>query len=130
MAENRKILIVDDEPFILKSLLFIFKREGFDVVSAINGEQGLEQLREHRPSLVFLDIMLPGRDGYDICREIKEDPELKETHVILLTAKGQEADKQRAFDVGADDYVTKPFSPSRVVEKARTVLGVVASPKS
>ncbi|MFH1279614.1 MAG: response regulator [Candidatus Eisenbacteria bacterium] len=130
MAENRKILIVDDEPFILKSLLFIFKREGFDVLCAINGEQGLELLREHRPALVFLDIMLPGRDGYDICREIKEDEELKGTHVVLLTAKGQEADKQRAFQIGADDYVTKPFSPSRVVEKARAVLADAAASKA
>lgn len=126
MAE-RRILVVDDEPFILKSLLFIFKREGFDVMGAINGEECLEKLRAEKPSLLFLDIMLPGRDGYDICREIKNDPELKSTHVVLLTAKGQESDKERAYDVGADDYVTKPFSPSRVVELAKAVLSPVSA---
>ncbi len=124
MAE-RRILVVDDEPFILKSLLFIFKREGFEAQGAITGEEGLEKLRAERPSLLFLDIMLPGRDGYDICREIKNDPDLKSTHVVLLTAKGQESDKKRAYDVGADDYVTKPFSPSRVVELAKSVLSPV-----
>ncbi len=117
--ENKKILIVDDEPFILKSLLFIFRKEGYPVWSAISGEEALSLLRKERPSLLFLDIMLPGRDGYDICREIKEDPDLRSTHVVLLTAKGQERDREKAFAVGADDYVTKPFSPSRMIELAR-----------
>jgi two-component system alkaline phosphatase synthesis response regulator PhoP len=118
--DNKKILIVDDEPFILKSLLFIFRKEGYDVKSAISGEEALSLLREERPALLFLDIMLPGRDGYDICREIKEDVDLRSTHVVLLTAKGQERDKEKAFAVGADEYVTKPFSPSRMIELARS----------
>ncbi|MFH1681664.1 MAG: response regulator [Candidatus Eisenbacteria bacterium] len=123
---NGRILVVDDEPFILRSLMYLFEREGFEVFSAIDGAEALERVLEHRPGLVFLDIMMPGRDGYEVCRAIKNDPELRDTHVVMLTAKGREADRRRGLAAGADDYVTKPFSPTRIVEMARAILG--ASP--
>ncbi len=118
---DTKVLVVDDEPFILKSLTFVLRKAGFEVLEAHDGEEALEVLRAHRPSLVFLDVMMPRKNGYDVCREVKSDPELASTHVIMLTAKGQEADKQKAFACRADEYITKPFSPTKIIERAVTI---------
>jgi len=118
------ILVVDDEPFILQSLVYLLEREGFEVVTAIDGEEALERARACRPELVFLDIMLPKRDGYDVCRTIKSDPALRSSRVVMLTAKGRETDRARGFAAGADDYMTKPYSPSRILEMTRAFLGV------
>lgn len=117
-----RILVVDDEPFILRSLTFVLRKEGFDVLEARNGEEALGMIREHRPSLVFLDVMMPKKNGYEVCEEVKGDPDLRDTYVIMLTAKGQESDRDRGIALGADEYMTKPFSPSRITERVREIL--------
>ena len=112
-----QILIADDAPHISRALSFILQREGFSVDVANNGEETLITIREERPKLVFLDIVMPKMNGLDLCREIKGDPELRDTHVIILTAKGGELDRQECMSAGADEYMTKPFSPREVMER-------------
>lgn len=118
-----KILVVDDEPFILRSLSFVLDRAGFEVHQARNGDEALEVLRDVRPQLCILDVMMPRRNGYEVCEIVKGDPDLRDTFVILLTAKGQESARERGMKAGADEYLTKPFSPSRIVERVREILG-------
>jgi DNA-binding response OmpR family regulator len=117
-----RILVVDDEPFILRSLTFVLRKEGFDVLEARDGEEALAAIHEHRPALVFLDVMMPKKNGYEVCQEVKADPELEDTWVIMLTAKGQESDRDKGLALGADEYMTKPFSPSRITERVRELL--------
>ncbi|MHC4861495.1 MAG: response regulator transcription factor [Planctomycetota bacterium] len=117
-----RILVVDDEPFILRSLSFVLRRAGFDVLEAKDGETAMESIRAHRPSVVFLDVMMPGKNGYEVCEEVKGDAELSGTYVIMLTAKGQDSDRERGLATGADEYMTKPFSPSRITERVREIL--------
>ena len=116
------VLIVDDEPFILRSLSFVLERAGFAVIQAKDGDEALERLRDARPRLVVLDVMMPKRSGYEVCEIVKGDPDLRDTYVILLTAKGQGSAKDRGVEAGADEFMTKPFSPSRLVERIREVL--------
>ncbi len=120
---DRKILVVDDEPFILKSLTFVLKKEGFHVESATNGLEALETIRKEKPDLIFLDIMMPKMNGLEVCQWIRQDPQLRDIHVIILTAKGQEADREKGLQIGADEYMTKPFSPSMVVKRIREIFG-------
>ena len=120
---KHKVLVVDDEPFICRSLSFVLRRGDYEVFEARNGEEALQAIREHRPDLVFLDVMMPKKSGFEVAEEVKADPELRDTLIILLTAKGQDADRQRGKDAGADDYMTKPFSPTRILERAREILG-------
>ncbi len=119
-----KILVVDDEVYILHILDFILGAESYDVVTATNGEQALQKVREEKPDLVILDIMMPKLDGYETCRMIKSDPATKNIPVILLTAKGREVDQKLGREVGANDYMTKPFSPSKLIERVQAILGV------
>jgi DNA-binding response OmpR family regulator len=98
--------------------------EGVELLTAGDGEQALETIREEKPELVFLDVMMPKKNGFDVCHTVKNDLGLAKTCVILLTAKGQEFDRQRGQEVGADLYMTKPFDPDALLEKARTVLGI------
>ncbi|HZM14479.1 MAG TPA: response regulator [Candidatus Krumholzibacteria bacterium] len=119
-----KILVVDDEVYILHILDFILGAENYDVVTATNGEQALQKVREEKPDLVILDIMMPKLDGYETCRMIKKDPATKNIPVILLTAKGREVDQKLGREVGANDYMTKPFSPSKLIERVQAILGV------
>lgn len=121
--EERKILVVDDEPFILKSLTFVLKKEGFQVESATNGVEAMETIQKGRPDLVFLDIMMPKMNGLEVCQWIRQDPLLRDIYVIILTAKGQEADREKGLKIGADEYMTKPFSPSFVVKRIKEILG-------
>ncbi len=123
---DRRILVVDDEPFILRSLSYVLKREGFTVLEARDGAEAIEIARRERPELVFLDVMMPKKNGFDVLAEIKATPELVHCHVILLTAKGQDSDRDLGFSLGCDDYMTKPFSPMKIVERARQVLGECA----
>jgi len=120
--EQPPILIVDDEPYILRSLRYLLAREGYDVETASDGEEGLARVREVRPRIVFLDIMMPRMSGYEVCEQIKADPLLAETYVIMLSARGQQSDRERGFLGGADDYMTKPFSPREVAAKVRAIL--------
>ncbi len=116
------ILIVDDEPYVQRSLSFVFRKEGFDVETASNGEEAINKARELKPKVIFLDLMIPKINGFDVCRIIKSDKALSDCHVIILTAKGQEVDKERGLSEGADDFITKPFSPKEVVSKVRDIL--------
>lgn len=117
------ILLVDDEPYILRSLSYLLTREGYDVETASNGEEGLARLRQIRPPLVFLDIMMPRMNGYEVCEEIKQDPALAATYVIMLSAKGQQIDMERGLLGGADEYMTKPFSPREIARRVHELLG-------
>jgi DNA-binding response OmpR family regulator len=116
------VLVVDDEPFILRSLSFVLERAGFVVKQARNGDEALEVLRDARPRLAIVDVMMPKRNGFEVCEIVKGDPDLRGTYVILLTAKGQESARDRGLAAGADEYMTKPFSPSRIVERVAEVL--------
>lgn len=120
--ELRPILVIDDEPYILRALSYLLSREGYDVETATNGEEGLMRLRALRPPLVFLDIMMPRMDGYEVCEQIKQDPSLAGTYVIMLSAKGQQVDRERGLLGGADEYMTKPFSPREVADRVHTLL--------
>jgi DNA-binding response OmpR family regulator len=120
---NKKILVVDDEPFILKSLTFVLRKEGFLVESATNGVEAMEIIQRERPDVVFLDIMMPKMNGLEVCQWIRQDPLLRDTYVIILTAKGQEADREKGLKIGADEYMTKPFSPSFVVRRIKEIVG-------
>lgn len=112
---NNIIAIVDDEPNIRETASFILEMEGFKVVKACNGEEALNIIKNKKPKIVLLDVMMPQKDGYEVCRLIKQDPELRNIFIIMLTAKGQKTDEQRATQVGADCYMTKPFDDEEVL---------------
>ena len=116
------VLVVDDEPYILRSLSFVLEREGYTVVTAADGEAGLRKIRELRPALVFLDIMLPRRNGYEVCAEVKGDQDLADIHIVMLSAKGQQIDRERGMLGGANEYMTKPFSPREIVQYVRNII--------
>ena len=122
MSKGR-ILVVDDEIYIVHILDFSLGMEGYEVLTALDGEQALERLKNEKPDLIVLDIMMPKVDGYEVCRAIKSSPETQHIPVILLSAKGRNVDQKMGFDVGADDYITKPFSPRKLVERINALLG-------
>ncbi len=115
----KKILIVDDEPKIVEICQDYLKAAGFDVVSALDGNIGLDKFHKEKPDLIVLDLMLPNVDGLDVCREIRKEGS---TPIIMLTARVEESDKLIGLELGADDYITKPFSPRELVARVRTVL--------
>lgn len=118
-----RILVVDDEVYILHILDFSLGAEGFEVITASNGEQAVEKARHTQPDLIVLDVMMPVLDGYETCRRLKRDVHTKDIPIILLTAKGREMDKRLGFEVGALDYIVKPFSPSRLIERIEEIIG-------
>ena len=126
MPENGKpgidILVADDEPHIARALNFIFKKEGYNVEMAFDGETAMQLIKECRPKFVFLDLIMPKKTGDEICTAIKADMDLREIHVTILTAKGQELDKERCMAAGADDFITKPFSPKEVLSRVKSIL--------
>ena len=117
-----KILIADDEPNILISLEYLMKREGYAVSVARDGTEALDTLRRERPALVLLDVMMPGKTGFEVCQEVRADDELKDTLILMLTAKGRDTDVAKGVALGADDYITKPFSTKELVQKVRDLL--------
>lgn len=119
---EKRILVVDDEPYVIRSLTFVLKKEGYDVSSAADGEETMVKIRESKPDLMFLDVMMPKKNGYQVCQEIKSDPELSDIYIIMLTAKGQEADREKGLSLGANEFITKPFSPAKVVKRVRGLL--------
>lgn len=124
---NKKILIVDDEVHIralLEQSLEDLEDAGVEIFLAREGEEGLRFAKEEKPDLMFLDIMMPKKNGYEVCEEIKRDSELKDIYIIMLTAKGQAADKVRGEDVKANEYITKPFNPDEILQKASDILRV------
>lgn len=120
---EKKILVVDDEPYTIRALTFVLKKEGYDVSSATDGEEAMTKVRESKPSLMFLDVMMPRKNGYEVCQEIKNDPGLSDIYIIMLTARGQEADREKGLSLGADEFITKPFSPMKIVARVRELLG-------
>jgi two-component system alkaline phosphatase synthesis response regulator PhoP len=122
-----KILVVDDEIYIVHILDFSLGMEGYEVVTALDGEQALERVASEKPDLIVLDIMMPKLDGYEVCRAVKSNPATRTIPVILLSAKGRNVDQKMGFDVGADDYITKPFSPRKLVERINQLLGQAIS---
>jgi len=110
VSELRKVLIVDDEPNILTALEFLFRRSGYDVRLASNGVEALEQVETYRPDVVLLDIMMPVKNGYEVCQNVRERPHLAGMKIVMLSAKGSEAEINKGMSLGADRYVTKPFS--------------------
>ena len=122
---SKKLLIVDDEAHIrmlLEQTLEDLEDEGVDFFMADNGEQALMLIETEEPDLVLLDVMMPKMNGMEVCQKVKQNPSLNKVYVIILTAKGQEVDKQQGFDVGANRYMTKPFDPDEILEVAREVL--------
>ena len=119
---TEKILIADDEPNILISLEYLMKREGFEVHVARDGEEALDAVRRERPRLVLLDVMMPRRSGFEVCQALRADETLRDTLVLMLTAKGRDTDVAKGLGVGADAYVTKPFSTKELVLKVRELL--------
>ena len=126
MAKGR-ILVVDDEIYIVHILDFSLGMEGYEVITALDGEQALEKARAEKPDLIVLDIMMPKLDGYETCKILKAEPDTKDIPVILLSAKGRNVDQKIGFEVGADDYITKPFSPRKLVERINAILGQTSS---
>ena len=119
---GKKVLIVDDEPNLTRSMTFILRKEGYDVEVAVNGEEAIEKARKTKPQLMLLDVMMPKKNGYEVCQDIREDPQLKSMHIIMLTAKGQEVDREKGMAMGADEFITKPFSPGLIVERVNAAL--------
>ncbi len=120
--EKRKILIADDNENIRDALTYLLEDEGYKLWLAKDGADTLKKVREVRPDILFLDIMMPEINGYDVCRIIKNDPDLKNTYIIMLTAKGQVAEQERGKEVGADEYIVKPFSPMEILTKIKKIL--------
>ena len=117
-----RVLVVDDEPDLLELVRFHLAQAGFEVETARDGRQGLESIRRRRPDLVVLDWMLPDLPGSEVCRQLRSDPQLRDLPILLLTAKAEEVDRVVGFELGADDYVTKPFSPRELALRVQAIL--------
>lgn len=118
-----RIMIVEDEPNIVESLSFVFGREGWQVVTALDGDTAIAQLLSEPPDIVVLDVMLPPHSGFEVLKRLRNEPRLKRLPVIVLTAKGQEKDRHTALRLGADAFITKPFSNRDIVRQVRELTG-------
>jgi len=123
-AAAKSILVVDDEPNIVLSLEFLMQQAGFEVRVARDGEQALAAMREKTPDLVLLDVMMPRVDGYGVCKAVRANPAWRDVRIVMLTAKGRELEREKGIALGADDYITKPFSTREVVGRVRELLGI------
>ncbi len=119
---THSVLVVEDEPNIVDSLSFLMKQAGFAVQVARDGDTALRVLESQVPDLILLDVMLPRRDGFDVCRAIRANPAWRGVKVIMLTAKGRDLDRRKGLELGADDYITKPFSTREIVERVCSLL--------
>jgi DNA-binding response OmpR family regulator len=124
---TKKILIVDDEPHLIRSLTFILAKEGYEVSMASDGEEALKKIGEIKPDLVFLDIMMPKKNGYEVCETIRSVADLKDIYIIMLSAKGWDIDRTKATHVGANEFMSKPFSPREVVARVNKAFSAVPS---
>lgn len=120
--ENKKVLVVDDEPDVLALLTLMLKSQGYNVITAIDGQEALEKARKEAPDLILLDVMLPKMDGYKVARMLKFDENFSHIPIILLTAKIQEKDRQTGLEMGANDYMTKPFDTALLLSKVKETL--------
>lgn len=123
---SHKILIADDEQNIVISVEFLLKREGFQVAVAGDGQEALDKIRADRPDLVILDVMMPHKTGFDVCQEVRADPELKGLRILMLTAKGRDTEMAKGLALGADGYMTKPFATRDLVAQVKKLLGIQA----
>jgi DNA-binding response OmpR family regulator len=123
MIESATILVADDDDDIRSLVAFRLERAGYSVLAARDGEEALSLALEHTPDLAVLDVMMPKLDGYELTRRLRAEESTKRMPVILLTARAQEADVQRGFDAGADDYIRKPFSPQELRARVQAILG-------
>ena len=121
---TRKILIADDEPNIVTALEFLLQKNGYEVLVARNGDVALALVEQHKPDLVLLDVMMPVKSGYEVCQRMRERPDWREIKIVMLTAKGREVEMNKGLSVGADLYITKPFSTQELVQKINALLGV------
>ena len=119
---NEKILVVDDEEYILELISFNLTNNGYTVLTANNGIDAVKIASEEKPNLILLDLMIPGKDGYDVCKEVRSNIEIKNIPIIMLTAKSEEIDKILGLELGADDYITKPFSVRELLARVKAVL--------
>jgi DNA-binding response OmpR family regulator len=122
MNGKKKILVIEDSLTMQRLLSYVLEKEGYDVQIANDGLEGLEKARSIKPDLVFTDLMMPIKDGYEVCREIRADEHLKDIILIILTARGQDTDVEKGMAAGADDYVMKPFDPPKVVERVKEIF--------
>jgi DNA-binding response OmpR family regulator len=118
----RRVLIVDDEPNIVTSLEFLMRGSDYDVRVALDGEEALRLAESFRPDVVLLDVMMPQRSGFEVCQKIRENPALQDVKIIMLTARGRDAERDRGFNFGANAYVTKPFSTKELMNTVRALL--------
>jgi DNA-binding response OmpR family regulator len=125
-ADKRKVLIADDEPNIVTALEFLLKRAGYEVRSATNGEEALALVESYQPDLVLIDIMMPGKSGYEVCQRMRERPEWRHIKIVMVTAKGREAEVSKGLSLGADLYVTKPFSTQDLIAAIDRLLAAGA----
>ncbi len=116
------VLIADDEPNILISLEFLLRREGYDVKLARDGQEAVDAILAHRPDLVLLDVMMPRKTGFDVCQEVRATDQVRDTRILMLTAKGRDTDVAKGLALGANAYMTKPFSTKELVDKVRGLL--------
>jgi DNA-binding response OmpR family regulator len=119
---SKKVLIVDDEPGIIVALQFLMEQNGYATMVAFSGEEAMEAVIQHHPDLILLDIMLPVVDGFEVCQRVRENPEWNDIRIVLVTALGSEANVTKGLDLGADAYVTKPFSNAELVAKVKELL--------
>jgi len=118
-----KILVADDEPNIVLSLEFLMQQAGFKVQTVGDGDAALAAMERETPDLVLLDVMMPKRDGYEVCQTIRQNPAWKDVRIVMLTAKGRDVEREKGLAMGADDYVTKPFATQELVAKVNEILG-------
>lgn len=130
MGETRKVLIVDDEPNIVTALEFLLKRSGYEVRLASNGAEALEQVAAYRPDLVLLDVMMPVKSGYEVCQRLRERPENAQMKIVMLSAKGSEAEVSKGLSLGADLYITKPFSTQELVATINGLFAAGSAPSA
>ncbi len=122
MPTDKKVLVCDDELYILESVTYVVREEGFAVFAAEDGEEAIDKARVERPNLMLLDIGMAKKNGFDVCRVLKADPATKEIYIILLTSSGQDRDVEEAYRSGADEYMTKPFSPRSLRRRLHELL--------
>jgi DNA-binding response OmpR family regulator len=125
---GRSVLIVDDEPNIVRSLQFLMTQAGYQVRVARDGEQALAEIAAAEPDLVLLDVMIPKRDGFDVCQTIRANPAWARVRILMLTAKGRDIEREKGMAMGADDYITKPFSTKDVVARVERMIGPAEVP--
>ena len=119
---GKRILVADDEPNVVISLDFLLKREGFEVIVARDGAEALLRIRNERPDLAILDVMMPHKNGFQVCQEVRADPELSATRIMMLTARGRDREMEKGFALGADAYMAKPFSTRELVTAVKSLI--------